>query len=894
MKEESNAGTKGNDHQQLQPDYSDDPSDFLVSFPDIKAKTTQTLYPNQKRDDATAFNTTARPMDKSPKGSVDERIQDLVDLINHHPSFSTLSSCSGRISLFQPWQATSATANNENGNNEMDVSAAATPDIPITTNNTSGTPDSGKGSGGWLLVSHDPIDAAELLQIFPPEHDNDSLDDDSTPLVFKVEPMLLHIAAATVVRGRQLLGLALELGFRESGLVLSPKQHTLTRVTVAIRSMGLALCLPLARTGPLRPSNDYLQALVAESNARLEKNQLKLKRLQDKIREQLFRPAAVEQPIAIATTTIHSLPDLNLWGHDAVVIPVSSSGDNNNTKTVDVDVDVVVFGGYGRGPSFNKAVNNKEGACQRMGKVFLLRKRKGQWQDDWNDITPQNTGTTTESSPDTTIIAGVPVRQTTFTPREGVAAVTIASDQHHPVAVAIWGGRKGPNHPLDEFLLYQHSDADKTNVFYRPTDVRGELPAPRWGHSFTRLYAGTAATSSDSTVKKMAVLLGGRNERAIARSAHVLSLVPPDDDDDDNNSHGHFLWETLSLEPNITTCIPFHHAALAIPNQNNNVTLFVFGGLLDPANLFSGLRNNNHTRRGESPRHGLTAFSISLDPHPRGSQCRVDAPASINLDFGVGCAATVLRNANCSAVAADTSQKGVLIAVTGGVPSDNNNNQQHGSSFRLMELCPSQESEGNVHWSLGLSPSSFQSREVLDANLIVHHRALAITKNCSDVDLVLLGGGVMGFAFGPCFASCSRLEICSTKKGPQGSIVPTIRHEKHDEAKTTSEKKESPSTTNVVFVRKLKAKRLKTELEKHSFLDKQFRMTPTKDDQLLPDNQPGWEIAVPITNEFLALVSCVEHFQSLPDYEGWSLLIEGIGTQDMPMSTSQFAKKKKH
>jgi tRNA(Phe) wybutosine-synthesizing methylase Tyw3 len=40
---------------------------------------------------------TSRPQ----KGSVDACIQALVDLINHHhPLFSTISSCSGQISLF--------------------------------------------------------------------------------------------------------------------------------------------------------------------------------------------------------------------------------------------------------------------------------------------------------------------------------------------------------------------------------------------------------------------------------------------------------------------------------------------------------------------------------------------------------------------------------------------------------------------------------------------------------------------------------------------------------------------------------------------------------------------------------------------------------------------------
>jgi len=95
--------------------------------------------------------------------------------------------------------------------------------------------------------------------------------------------------------------------------------------------------------------------------------------------------------------------------------------------------------------------------------------------------------------------------------------------------------------------------------------------------------------------------------------------------------------------------------------------------------------------------------------------------------------------------------------------------------------------------------------------------------------------------------------------------------------------------THVVYVSKENAKRLKTELEKLSLLDKRFRMTPAcgkGDDDGLQGNQG--HIAVPITDECMALLS-----SRTDNNESWYSLVEAVGTQQMPLSTSQFASKKK-
>ena len=92
------------------------------------------------------------------------------------------------------------------------------------------------------------------------------------------------MAASSISRVRQLLKIALDLGFRESGTVITPK-----RITVAIRSHSLSLTVPLASHGRLRPDNTFLEELVSEANDRFVSNEKKLVRLEKMIRETLFQ-----------------------------------------------------------------------------------------------------------------------------------------------------------------------------------------------------------------------------------------------------------------------------------------------------------------------------------------------------------------------------------------------------------------------------------------------------------------------------------------------------------------------------------------------------------------------------------------------------------------------------
>jgi tRNA wybutosine-synthesizing protein 3 len=498
----------------LVPDH-DDQAHWLQSFPDIKFKTNQTLY---KGHAVSTFR------DKSPKGSVDVRIQALVDVINHHPSFSTLSSCSGRISLFDPNGASTGM------NEEL-------PDRKQATTN------SGKGQGGWLLVSHEEIEPKELLECFP-KGAASTTNDELTPLVFKHEPLLLHVAAACLQRGRQLLNVALQLGFRESGLVLSD-----SRVTVHIRGQSLALCVPLGLQGPLRPPTAYLESLVVQVNQRLRQNLDKLDKLYQAVQTSLF--ASIERQAVAKVDVVASLPDLNLWGHASVIV-------SNKEKN---DLDVLVFGGYGRGPTDEKA-------SSRSDKVYRLERRLGEWSQQWKDLAVGNPSSIISSH-----WGGSDLSPTTFPACLGVQGCLFSN------WILLWGGRCSPTHPLNTIYLFDHEHS----IFATPGHVIGKPPSARWGHTLTRLS------------EERALIAGGcASEGVVDGDLHIIYLKHQLD------GRLHVRWETISTD------MPprFYHSTVIAQDS-----VFVFGGQSSTTNLLEAFESTK----------SLPSWACRLDAIHQGS-----------------------------------------------------------------------------------------------------------------------------------------------------------------------------------------------------------------------------------------------------------------------------------
>lgn len=170
----------------------------------------------QKKDTPTVFDTNrtmiqanlaANSKDKSIRGGVDPLIAPLVDLVNTHPNYCTLSSCSGRISLFHRVQSVPGSA--------ADKSKAHMK----------------RGAGkGFLYVSHDPIGAKNLSKSVKevlkqtaqlPEHNPKSTKDIYEVLQLKFEPTILHVMCRTMEDAHKLLAAANESGHRQSGIAIS-------------------------------------------------------------------------------------------------------------------------------------------------------------------------------------------------------------------------------------------------------------------------------------------------------------------------------------------------------------------------------------------------------------------------------------------------------------------------------------------------------------------------------------------------------------------------------------------------------------------------------------------------------------------------------------------------
>jgi tRNA(Phe) wybutosine-synthesizing methylase Tyw3 len=416
---------------------------ILPSFRDLQQKTHRTLYGS----DTIQLGREVIPRDKSPIGSVDTPIQHLVDLINCHSRFCTLSSCSGRMSLFDP----NGSSGSSNGNDD----------------DGKFTEGSGKGRGTWILVSHEKLCPEELVKamtttikkkttsvgtksddecdsdVCGDDDDDDGDDDDDNeqqkqPWTFRFETLLLHIAAASLNDGRKLLTIALNLGFRESGLVVTDK-----RVTVAIRSNSLSTATPLfppttnnntnanananatattatsttldKTTLPCVPVS-FLRFLVEDANTRLGSNWNLLDRLYRSIESTLFEIQSLPPPITIIprhSNTNSNIPTLNLWNVAATTVVVTTTTptdvvatiataaaaatattSNSQMTTSTTKQQLWIAGGYGCGPTTSKITTTTSTAAKRSSKLYRLERELvsrdahgdndgGLWQEQW-------------------------------------------------------------------------------------------------------------------------------------------------------------------------------------------------------------------------------------------------------------------------------------------------------------------------------------------------------------------------------------------------------------------------------------------------------------------------------------------------------------------------------
>lgn len=128
--------------------------------------------------------------DASPKGTIDTLCLPIIDVINSHSDMVTTSLCSGRVSVFLEGVKKVKTQIGAKGN-----------------------------EGRWLFVTHHPeelknwYDKVDFLYEEP-----GPTDDSQRYILFKFEPLILHVKCRDSDTANLLYSTAMGCGFRESGI----------------------------------------------------------------------------------------------------------------------------------------------------------------------------------------------------------------------------------------------------------------------------------------------------------------------------------------------------------------------------------------------------------------------------------------------------------------------------------------------------------------------------------------------------------------------------------------------------------------------------------------------------------------------------------------------------
>ncbi|KAG9790378.1 hypothetical protein KCU88_g1291, partial [Aureobasidium melanogenum] len=259
--------------------------------------------------------------DKSPKGTVDAQIRELIAEINAYDGLVTTSSCAGRVAVFvegpkRKLKPESEILEVQAGNGEPINGAKGHADDGVSTGRSTGTTTAspgGKGGGRWLYVSHDPIpmpksnlkaseqpaaNAISTEAVYSElvvQHDGEYFtslfklsspqqtdlpqaspsNNNVAPLLKGVgasynprlvhlsfSPLILHILCATLHHARVLLAAAINAGFRESGVqslrAMDEPEHG---VMVAVRTAGLAFETVVGVVSGDRDTADHLEEI---------------------------------------------------------------------------------------------------------------------------------------------------------------------------------------------------------------------------------------------------------------------------------------------------------------------------------------------------------------------------------------------------------------------------------------------------------------------------------------------------------------------------------------------------------------------------------------------------------------------------------------------------------
>lgn len=169
--------------------------------------------------------------DLSRKGSVDEDVLEIVQLLNGQEQFFTTSSCAGRIILLD---------RSVNGSEVQ------------------------KQNCCWLLVTHKACVKDDVIV---------ALQKAKGDAILKFEPLVLHVQCRQLQDAQILHSVAIDSGFRNSGITVGKRGKTM----LAVRSTH-GLEVPLSHQGKLMVTEEYINFLLKIANQKMEENKKRIER----------------------------------------------------------------------------------------------------------------------------------------------------------------------------------------------------------------------------------------------------------------------------------------------------------------------------------------------------------------------------------------------------------------------------------------------------------------------------------------------------------------------------------------------------------------------------------------------------------------------------------------
>jgi len=221
--------------------------------------------------------------DLSRKGSIDEPIVKIIQFINDHRDFFSLSSCSGRIVVFAEGGSPSSSVDsvtkdlNENEPNRVDP-------LKIV-----------KAGCDWIHVAHATLARPdEVIAKIKARSGT------AGSIIVKFEPFILHVQCRNLDAAKRIHTAAVEAGYRNSGLT----QGRAGKLVAAVRSTH-GLEVPLSTDqGMLLVSDEYIEYLLNTANAKLQENFRRIAVFEEKLFQYIDKPKkpAKERKVRQANT----------------------------------------------------------------------------------------------------------------------------------------------------------------------------------------------------------------------------------------------------------------------------------------------------------------------------------------------------------------------------------------------------------------------------------------------------------------------------------------------------------------------------------------------------------------------------------------------------------------